>query len=98
VTRYRGRGKNGHNFNIRHKLTNLLLFYKFSIIVKIKKKKKFSKSCQKTVKKLSKMSKMSKGCQKVVKNCQKNFQKVFKKLSKSCQKFFKKGKNCKFLK
>jgi hypothetical protein len=55
-----------------------MLFYTFSIIVKIKKKKKLSKSCQKTVKKLSKKSKKNfKSCQKVV-----------KKMSKSCQKFF----------
>jgi broad specificity polyphosphatase/5'/3'-nucleotidase SurE len=50
-------------------------FYKFSIIVKIKKKKKLSKmskNCHKVVKK------MSKSCQNCQKKCQKNFPKVVK--------------------
>jgi hypothetical protein len=51
-----------------------MLLYKFSIIVKIKKNKKVSKSCQKTVKKLSK----------IVKKWSKNFQKVDK-VVKKCQ-------------
>jgi hypothetical protein len=45
-----------------------MLFYKFSIIVKIKKKKK--------------LSKMSKNCQKVVKKLSKNYQKVVKVVKK----------------
>jgi hypothetical protein len=52
-----------------------MLFYKFSIIVKIKKKKK--------------LSKMSKSCQKVVQSCQKVVKKNGQKLSKSCQKLSK---------
>jgi hypothetical protein len=71
-----------------------MLFYKFSISVKIKKKKKLSKmskNCQKVVKSCQKVvKKLSKSCQ----SCQKNV--FIKKLSKSCQKvvkkFLKKGK------
>jgi hypothetical protein len=83
-----------------------MLFSKFSIIVKIRKKKKLSifffklsKSCQKDFKKLSKLSKK---CQKVVKKLSKRFQKVVKvvkKMSKSLEKLSKvlwKRKNCKF--
>jgi hypothetical protein len=64
-----------------------MLFYKFSIIVKIRKKK----SCQKIVKKLSKSCEncqkkiMSKTCQKLVKK----LSKVYNKLSKRFQKVVK---------
>jgi hypothetical protein len=70
-------------------LTNQMLFYKFSIIVKTKKKKvdnKLSKNCQKVVKIVKKK------CQKVVKKLSKRFQKIVKdvkKMSKSCQKVVK---------
>jgi hypothetical protein len=54
-----------------------MLFYKFSIIVKIKKKK----SCQKAEKKLSKLLKtLSKNCQKIVKIVKNKCQKIVKKI------------------